>query len=215
MMNHRMIQALLVTALIVAPSIVSAQTRMTLLGGVALSRVEGTDESEFSNMRARRGLHVTVTADIPLFTPALTFSPGGAFTDRGFHFGPEATEAEIKLSYIEIISPLRVAIPVAGPVGLSLFAGPGFGLSMGCQFKARTSPQSISMVDCRNGDFDFKSIDVVGIAGAGISFTVPGDTRLLLNGAFDTSLVSIRNDADVRHRTWLIQAGASYAVQGR
>jgi hypothetical protein len=215
MMNHRMIQALLVTALTVVPATVSAQTRMTLLGGLAFSRVAGTEESEFSNMRARRGLHVTVTADIPLFTSALTISPGGAFTDRGFHYGPEATETEIKLSYFEIIAPLRVAIPVAGPLGLNLYAGPGFGLSMGCQFKARTSPQSISMVDCRNGDFDFKSIDLVGIAGAGISFTLPGDTKLQVNGALDRSLTSIRDNADVKHRTWLIQAGASYPVQRR
>jgi hypothetical protein len=210
---RRTTQALLLAALALAPAAASAQTRMTLLGGLAISRVAGTDESEFSNMRNRRGMHVTITADIPLFTSALTFSPGGAFTDRGFTYGPEATRAEIKLSYLEIIAPLRVSIPVAGPLGLSLFGGPGFGLSMGCQFKARTSPQTISMVDCRNGDFDFKSIDVVGVAGAGFSFLLPGDTRVLLNGAFDTSLVSIRADQEVKHRTWLIQAGASYPVQ--
>jgi hypothetical protein len=218
MMNHRMIQALLVTSLIVAPSTVSAQVRMTLGGGVAMSRLTG-DNAGFEGIRQRRGIFVNFAADIPLLGGGiLSVVPGGVYIDRGFTFVEEAfDESALKLSYLQVVAPLRLDVPIAGPVGVHAFGGPGFGVSFGCQFTRRRTG-SITSFDCTNDEFQFKSIDVTAMGGGGLTYRLPNDTRIMLTAALNTSLSSVdssESNLDIRHRSLLFGAGVTYPLQTR
>jgi hypothetical protein len=209
------IQSVLLAVLAAAPATISAQMRMTMAGGVAVSRLTGDGVDDFSGMRNRRGLYVNVAADIPLLGEGmLSFFPGGAYVDRGFTFDEEDFESALKLSYVQLLAPLRLAIPVAGPVGVHFFVGPGFGISFGCLY-TRRQPGTITSFDCTNDQFSFKSIDVTAMGGGGLFFRMPNDTRIMLSGALDTSLVSIDSspsDLDLRHRSILITAGVLYPL---
>jgi hypothetical protein len=215
-MVKRRVCPLLLIALLSIPTAAHAQTRMALSGGVAISKLTGHDVSDFQDLRTRRGIYVNGAADIPLLGGGiLSVSPGATYVDRGFTFGDTSIESAIKLSYLQIVAPLRVSVPVAGPLGVHVFGGPGFGLSFGCLF-SRRQPNSITTVDCTNDEFQFKSIDVTGLLGAGLSFLLPNETRITLNGALDTSLKSIdssEQNQDIRHRSLIISAGVIYPIQ--
>src|SRR5688572_21081147 len=169
---HRVTCCAILLALALAPRAAVGQTLMNLAGGFASSRIEGGGVEDFAAMQSRSGLYVMITADIPLLGSTLAIAPGGAFLDRGFKWFQGDLENSLKLTYLQAVAPLRVAFPVAGPVGVHLFAGPGIGIAFGCQFNQQDGPTE-RIIDCTNDEFGFKSMDVVALGGGGLFYAMP------------------------------------------
>jgi hypothetical protein len=199
-------------AALVCATAAAAQTRMILVGGLTISEISG-DDAVGGDFGTRNGFHLGVAADLPLLG-WLSVSPGATYLDRGYTYPGDS--ASIKLSYLEVSAPLRVSVPV-GPVSFGVFASPGIALEFGCIFKEQRGNVESSL-DCEGSDLDFKGWDVTGIVGAGLAVPLANDTRVLLSGALDTSLTSLDSGdppLDLRHRSWLISAGASFPLRQR
>lgn len=184
------------------PAGVLAQGRLTIAAGMAHTEITNFEDS-------RNGLYVAISTEFPLFGP-VEFIPGGHYMERGF----TTANTDTKLPFFELRAPLQVAFDVAGPVGVHLFAGPGFALSMGCVFK-QFEENVERTVDCSVSDFEFRSWDVTGVAGAGLSFAVTPDVSLVLDGAFDTSLIEASTapgESGFKHRTLLFSLGVNYPL---
>lgn len=216
---RRSLPLLLVTfALLPLPLAAQGGGRLTVLAGAAISRLSGADVEGDEGLGSRTGLHVGISSDIALFGGTLSFSPGGHYIDKGFSdVVSETFSSSVKLTYLEIQAPLKVTLPLGGRVDLSAFAGPGFGLSMGCL--AKTIDEDVERsVDCVNSDFGVRGTDITGIAGTALSIGLTPDVRVVLQGALDMSLRSINSmdgGQSLKHRTWLIGAGINYPLERR
>lgn len=204
---------LLSGALLLPAEPVLGQTRMSVVAGAARSGVSGAD-TEGAGYSGRTGIYLNVAAELPLWR-FLSVLPGGSYLDRGYNFNED--NYRLKLPYVEISAPLRVSVPLGGTLGLHVFGGPGFALAFGCNFIQEQGNVQSSFT-CEPGDFLIRSWDVTAILGGGLSIAVAGPTRLLLQAAVDNSLMTIDSGnprADIKHRTLLITAGASFALQNR
>jgi hypothetical protein len=204
-----LLQAALAASAAVHPTVGASQTRMIMVAGVAVSDIAGTD-GDAGNFGSRTGLHLNIAAELPLLG-VLSVAPGATYLDRGYTYPGDS--ASIKLSYLEVSAPLRVSVPL-GPLSFGVFGGPGIALEFGCLYKERNDRVETSL-DCQGNDLDFKSWDVTGIVGAGLALPLSSGTNILLNGALDTSLISLDRGspkADFRHRSWLVNAGASFPL---
>jgi hypothetical protein len=191
---------------------VAAQTRLSIVAGLAISEVAGDDWDE-NSFDDRKGFHIGVAAEVPLLG-VFTLLPGATYLNRGFTSLDGAYD--LKLSYLEVSAPLRLNVPV-GPVTVGAFASPGISLAFGCAEKQEIEG-GVSARDCDPSEFFFKGWDFTGIIGAGLSIPLSNEARLLLNGALNTSLTSIATGtpkADFRHRSILINAGVSFPLRNR
>jgi hypothetical protein len=199
----------------------SAQTRMAVVVGPAINKLSGSDAEGDQDLGGRTGMHVGVTAVVPLVGQWLSVAPGALYIQKGHTYA--AGTAKAKLSFLEIAPMLRLALPVGSLFDLVLFGGPGFGLSFGCVLTVENPEgQGEGVVErtfeCTNDELFFRSTDVTAIAGAGVAIPINARATLLLNGALDTSLRSIDTsalDADIRNHTWLIQAGVLFPLTRR
>jgi hypothetical protein len=198
----------LTAALLLSAREASAQARMVIVVGLADSELAG-DDATVRGFGDRKGFHVGVSGDVPIFGRLLTFGPGATYLERGFSY-PNGT-TRVKLSYLEVSVPLRVNVPVGDAFTVTLFAGPGFGLEFGC---ALTDEQEnlVSTLDCQSSDFDFRSWDLTTVFGAGVTVPVSERAWVVANAALDGSFRSIDSGspkADFKHRSLLINAGVS------
>jgi hypothetical protein len=176
--------------------------------GLAASELAGED-AELRNFQDRKGFHVGVSGDIPLLGRLVTLGPGAMYIERGFSY-PNGTTS-VKLSFLEISSPLRINIPAGDAFTFGVFASPGFALEFGCTL---TDEQEnlVSTVECQSRDFDFRSWDLTGLIGAGVTVPVAERAWVVANAVLNRSLRSIDSGsprADFKHRTLLINAGVS------
>lgn len=208
---------LLVPVLLLFSESLAAQTRLAIVGGVTISQLSGSGVDDYEDLESRTGINLAISAEVPLLGRFVRFVPGGVFIDKGFRDGTSS----LKLSYLEVIAPLLVSVPVGGAFRFNVFAGPGFGLEFGCQFKTTqetTEGNVQSSFDCQNQDFEFKGTDVTIMAGAGVEVPVAPQISILANVALDSSLRSIDSsiaNADLKHRAWLISAGAAFPLSQR
>jgi hypothetical protein len=205
---------LLLSALLLPTEPLLAQTRMSVVAGPAMSNVSGAD-TEGAGYTGRTGVYIGIATELPLLGSFLSVLPGGSYLDRGYNF--DGDTYKLKLPYVEISAPLRVSVPLGSTFGMHLFGGPGFALAFGCSFIEQQDNVQSSFT-CEPSDFLIRSWDVTAILGGGLSIAVAGPTRLLLQAAVDNSLMTIDSGnprADIKHRTLLITAGASFALQNR
>jgi len=201
--------SILVLALLLPLAPLSGQTRVSIVGGAAISTLTGDGADAIADMGSRTGVHVRVSADMPLLGGVLSVAPGGLYVEKGF--SQDDGDFDLKLSFLEVVAPLRLAVPLGGALGMNLYAGPGIGLAMGCVERIRVE-NVVTILDCDVGDFGLKGWDLTGHFGAGLSYTVNPQASILLNGALDRSLLSVSTSSqqDLRHRSWLIQAGVRF-----
>jgi len=206
--------AVLVLALLLASAPLSTplsgQTRVSIVGGPVISTLTGDGADALADLGSRTGVHVGVLADLPLFGSRLSIAPGGLYVEKGFT--QDGGDFDLKLSFLEVVAPLRLAVPLGGALGVNVYAGPGIGLAMGCVERFRVENVE-SIFDCDISDFGLKGWDLTGHLGAGLSYAINPQASILLNGALDQSLVSVAtssNSQDLRHRSWLIQAGVLF-----
>ena len=215
--------ALLATAQATAaqgPAPVS-QTRLAVVVGPSINKLSGSGTEGDTDLGSYTGLHVGVSALVPLIGRWLSVSGGALYLDKGHTFA--GGTASLKLSVLEVAPLLRLSVPVGSAFDLVGFAGPGFALSFGCVLKVEEEDDQEQgvierTVSCTNEDLLFKGTDITAIIGAGV--VIPLNTRasLLLNAALDTSVRTIdssTSNADLRNRTWLIDAGVSFPLARR
>jgi hypothetical protein len=193
----------------------AAQTRLAIVGGATISKLSGEGVFGDEDLESRTGINLGISAEVPLLGRFVRFVPGGVFIDKGFTFA--SGTSSLKMSYLEVVAPLMVSLPLGGALRFHVFGGPGFALEFGCQLKS-TEGNVQSSFDCQNQDFDFKGTDVTVMAGAGVEVPVAPEVSILLNVALDSSLRSIDSsvaNADVKHRAWLINAGVAFPLAQR
>jgi hypothetical protein len=202
---------LVMLLLLLAPSPGAAQARMSIVGGLAASEL--SDEGG-EGLGSRKGVHIGAFGEVPLLGGWLSFLPGGHYIEKGFSSGEAIS---VKLSYFEIMAPLRVGLPMGEKLSVHAFAGPGFAMEMGCVFK-EIDDNIQRTFDCHGSDFQFKGHDVTGVVGMGAAVVLSPRLSIVLSGAMDRSLISISSassDATLRNRTWLISGGVSYPLARR
>jgi hypothetical protein len=203
------VRALLVLALLLSASKLSAQTRIMVFAGASVASLEG--EGSDPSAGSRTGIHVGAASDLPiLFAGRLSFMPGGQLIEKGFSH--DSGNFDLRLYYLEVLAQLKLSVPLGGLFSVNLFGGPGAALGFGCVEKVRDEGVERQR-DCEPSEFGIKGWDLVGLAGAGVAVHVTPQASILLNGAYDTSLTSVASSAvqgDLKNRAWLIQAGVSF-----
>jgi hypothetical protein len=199
----------------------TSQTRLAVVIGPSINKLSGSGTEGDTDLGSYTGMHVGVSALVPLLGRWLSVSAGALYVDKGHTFA--GGTASLKLSFLEVAPLLRVSLPVGSAFDLVAFGGPGFALSFGCVLKIEEEDDQEQgiverTVSCTNEDFLFKGTDITAIVGAGVAIPLNPRASLLLNAALDTSLRTIDSSsahADLRNRTWLIDAGVSFPLSRR
>jgi hypothetical protein len=203
--------ALMIPLLLLAPEAVAGQSRMSVVGGMAVAELAGEGGEEFDS---RRGLHIGAFAELPVLGGTVSFIPGGYYIEKGFS---EGENLSVKMSYFQIMAPVRLGLPLGETFSVSAFGGPGFAMEMGCLFK-EIDGDIERTIGCQGSDFRLKGHDLTGVVGAGVAVAVSPQISIVLSGSLDQSLVTIgsaETDTGLKTRTWLISGGVSYPLERR
>jgi hypothetical protein len=182
-----------------------------IMGGVNLATISGDDVGNADNRTGfLGGIYVTVH-----LTNTFAIQPEALYSQRGASQDIDSeSSATFKLDYIDIPVLLRYDIPVAGPIRPFFVAGPAFGLQVKCAVSAEGNGASAS-VDCdRIGEesevqFEKRTFDLSGVAGAGLDFNLGGHT-LMIGARYQHGFSDVVKDASVRSRTWSVVAGLGF-----
>jgi hypothetical protein len=208
-------------ALLATAGTASAQTRMAIVLGPAINELSGSGVEGDTDLGGRTGLHVGVSAVVPLLGQWLTVAPGALYINKGHTYA--AGTAKVKLSYLELAPMVRLAVPLGSVLRVVAFGGPGIGMSFGCVLSVE-EPDDVEngvverTFECTNEDLGFKGSDFTALVGAGLSITLNPRVTLLLQGALDHSLRSIDSsplNVDLRNHSWLIEAGVLFPLARR
>ena len=135
-------------------------------------------------------------------------------------------EAETKLSYLEILVPATLIIPVEGSnIRPRLYIGPTMALLLSCKVEAEAQllgeffqdpflpPDPFLPVDC--GDF-FKRMDLGLVLGGGVDLSV-GSGAITADVRYNLGLTNIDDSGstfDVKNRVWQILVGYAFFFGG-
>jgi len=151
-----------------------AAAQFGVKGGVNLSRFVGEDAASESDLGLNLG------ASVPLFSlgpvsivPEIYYAQKG-----GGQFDPASSQAfEFDLSYIEVPLLARLRIPLSGPLGAYVGAGPVYAWQLDCKFTAQSDPSATAR-ECgeqfQSFDSAMKSADKGIVVNAGLDLPLLG-----------------------------------------
>jgi hypothetical protein len=128
--------------------------------------------------------------------------PEVLFVTKGAKYEAEGLKAEQKINYIEIPLLVRATLPNESRIKPSLFAGPAIGM---LRLNKITNGGNIDIKDAT------RSIDISGVAGAGIEYLV-GKGSVLIDARYEMGLTTIMKKSggerkDVKNRVISIMVG--------
>ncbi len=132
----------------------------------------------------------------------------GQYVQKGTKFEDAAfnVEGKVKLTYIELLLPLTLLIPIEGSaITPRLYGGPSVAFEATCKIEV-SFPETTDEVDCSDPDIEAPtaSVDVGVFFGGGIDFAV-GAGEITLDVLYDIGLTNINTfdepDPDVIRNT--------------
>ncbi len=170
-------------------------------GGVNLANLVGEDADLLGqgvNRKALLGFAGGAFAQFAL-GPMVAIQPEAVFSMQGAKFSHPTEEASLKINFIQIPLLVQLRFGAEDSPKPMIFAGPQFGLLMGCKFAFNGQSE-----DCKD---DLKSTDVGLVLGAGVSLPM----GLTIDGRYNLGLTKIFDDdpnpADITHSVISVRVG--------
>jgi len=201
---------LVLLVLATTPATVSAQKTLSARAGASLATLGGSDSGDLGS---RTGLHLGAAITFPL-SPSLGLQVGGAFVQKGAATSEDGVDVTVALDYIEIPVLLRLGVPMAGSLAPHFFLGPALSIEAGCEFEGSGDGATIT-ISCSEADIPAKSIDIGGVAGAGLDIATSGPISVTLDVLFNFGLTSIDDSgspSDIKNRAWSLLAGVDFPI---
>ncbi len=191
---------LLFAGLLAEPA--QAQFPLIVNAGPAFVSVSGDDVPD--DYGSKTGFFVNVGTALPLGDAGLAIMPFVGFTQRG---GADETDDDetLDLSYIDLLVPLAVALPLGDAAELSVGAGPRVSLQVSCKFADDGESD-----DCE----DNKSVDFAVLGDVGISYAVSPTTSVGIGAGYDLGLADIFDNGDVKNRGFYVRGSIAITVGG-
>ena len=143
------------------------------------------------------------------------------YVQKGTKFDEFGVELKINLSYIELMLPLTLVIPIEdSPIAPRIYAGPAIAFETSCKVSASFEGQEVS-ADCVDEDLELdlatKSTDYSVFFGGGVDFAL-GSGVLTLDVLYNLGLNNVSDvefdDAEIKNRNLQILIGYGFLFGG-
>jgi hypothetical protein len=178
------------------------------LGPVAGVTVFTFGGSDASGTKSRTGFYAGVALRVPLSPTTfvepqlLYFQEGAKSTAVDSQLG--TIEGTFKFTYLEL--PVLLGLNLGrGGYGGHLFAGPAFGLKVGCDIEASAQGLSASS-PCSDAGITVKSLDFGVTGGGGFSFPL-GPGTASIDARYTLGLTAITDGSNVKNEGFSVGAG--------
>ena len=200
--------ALPLSAGLIAPGILEAQTSFSLQTGASLATLGGDAE----NADYRTGLRIGASAILPL-SSNLGLQLGGAYAAKGATEEEFGINGALELGYLEIPLLLTLSPSVEGTISPRFSVGPALSFRISCSAEAGAEGVQISL-DCDSAEFDeeIEKIDLGAVAGAGLDIATSGSLSVSLDLLYNLGLVSVFELDDTKNRAFSILAGITIPI---
>lgn len=200
--------ALPLSAGLIVPGILEAQTSLSLQTGVSLATLAGDAE----NADYRAGLRVGASAILPL-PSNLGLQLGGAYAAKGATDEEFGVDVALELGYLEIPLLLTLSPSVEGTMSPRFSVGPALSFRISCSTDPGVEGVQISL-DCDSAEFDeeIKKIELGAVAGAGLDIATSGSLSVSLDLLYNLGLVSVFELDDTKNRAFSILAGITIPI---
>jgi len=179
-----------------------AQIALGIRGGYNSSTATvKVDDVKQEGLTSRSGFHGGVDLAF-MASPMVGVEIGGLYSQKGF--GEEATDAKLKLDYIDIPLVVAINVPTNSQITPRLFLGGVGSIEMSC----KVSAAGVS-ADCTDEDFARKSFYFSAIGGAGIAIAA-GPGTFLIQADYQLGLTNISDEEGVSAKGNAIQASVGY-----
>jgi len=188
----------------------AAQTTLGIHGGASIATLGGSD---VGSADARTGMNFGASVTFPV-GEILGIQLGAGYAQKGATENSEGADVEFALDYFEVPVLLRVGVPTTGSISPHFFAGPAVAFKAKCEASGSSGGASVT-VDCADVGAEVKSIDIGGMAGAGLDIHTSGPLSITLDVAYNLGLSSIDDSsdgADVKNRAWSFLAGVVFPI---
>ena len=203
--------ALLVPALLAAPSAAGAQTtpaqvRFGLLGSFNMSTLGGSD---VARPRMKGGFSVGALVRLPI-SNAWSFQPELEYAGKGVRMKSTTTPSgpyteTVGLGYLEAPLLLRLSARSTPSGRLFVEAGPAPAVNLRCSISLVANAVSVS-TSCASRSLDPNSFDVGAIVGVGLE--LPLGTRSIWAGVrYNYGLTDVADGSNARNRNLQIVGG--------
>lgn len=142
------------------------------------------------------------------------------YVQKGAKATAQGVEGDFKLSYLEVLVPLTLLIPVEGAaVQPRLYAGPSLAFELSCDIALTDGGMSLEF-DCENAppeagiEAETKSVDFGIFFGGGVDIPA-GPGAVSLDVLYDLGLTDIDDSdpvIDIKNRNIQILAGYGFAI---
>ncbi len=188
----------------------SAQTSLGVHAGASIATLGGSD---VGSADARTGLSFGASVTFPM-QGNLGIQIGAGYVQKGATESAEGVQVEFALDYIEMPVLLRIAVPTTGNISPHFLVGPAVSFKAKCDASVAGGGASVS-VSCADADAPIKSIDIGGMAGAGLEIATSGSLSVTLDAFFNLGFSSIDDSTvgdDIKNRAWSILAGVAFPI---
>ena len=182
-----------------------------VLAGINVATLGGSDAQ---NAGSRTGLAIGGSATFHI-TNQFGIEPELLFSQKGASETINATQATLKLDYIEIPVLARYDVSTRGPAHPFFLAGPALAFEVSCNAEVSNGGQSASE-SCDNlnqqleGGLSKKSFDFGGQLGAGVVFPAGKKMNLSVSVRYTLGFVDTFDNADAKNRNWSFLAGLTF-----
>ena len=214
---------LLVAVSLLPTTPVSAQTTISLMGGLNTASIDlETDAHPASSIQPVTRMSVGLAATFPT-SERFGIQLGGTYSQKGG--GLEAQEdgatisSSIKFDYIEVTLLARMRFPLSGErVTAHLLAGPALGLQSSCQLAMSGRQGTVevtSSISCDEHDLVAKDYDIGLAGGGGIGIGLTDQLQMTLGLLYTYGLSNIDDTGSantLRNRALTLRAGFDFPI---
>ena len=232
MSRFRTLATVAAVAVLVMPSQSGAQLTLGFAGGVMRTSISVEPAEDFET-DSRTGTFVGASLGIPL-TDVLSVTIGGVYAEKGSNFGADFFGSQIDLeiagNYLSVPVTVQFALHSGERAGLSIFAGPTFGIETKCELRLSVTAGTGSG-SCEDGvtiiggmgsfsmeGLSTKSLDIGGGVGAVASFAAGESVRVFVKGGYDLGVRDVLGDDEfftsAKNRALFVGAGVAFPLGG-
>ncbi len=138
------------------------------------------------------------------------------YVQKGAKASEAGIEAKFKISYVEVLVPLTVTIPVEGIVVPRLYAGPSLAFELDCKIEQSDATVSVED-DCADVDAPTNSVDYGVFFGGGIDIQA-GPGHITLDVLYNLGIGDIADEdptdpvVDVSNKNIQVLAGYGFRI---
>ena len=203
--------SLAVSAAMLMPGPLVAQTKLTVAGGMNLATVSAEAEGLTVTPESVNRLAIGASVEIPM-SERWGLHLGAGYSQKGFGLDAFGASVTTEIDYLEITALAGVPFSISESASVHLLAGPALAFKVSCGVSASFLGEDIDE-DC--GDDGPKAMDLGLVGGARLEYGLSEKMGISVGALYNFGLLNMDDsdsDETLKSRVMSLQAGVVWSI---